>query len=428
MGFSKKIYFLLIGLVLSSVMWVYAGQPQYVPPPDPFPDIPFPLDPPDPITDPFDPMNDFPLPPLIPDFPPEDPLDDPFNDDLPIPDPPHIDDPFDFPSLFPGDELDDFPPPPIIPPPGTRPAPAAAATNTFVKLMPFPMRLPFHPAYSGQSAPPTGRNCSANTASQLLVAESKGNTVAYVSTCPGQITARVPVGMQPVAIAHTPDGTQALVANSGDGTVSVINIAAKAVIRTIPLIAPDGSTVQPNGIAILPDGSRAYVTDHACNTNPEAYMFIIDLSSFTVTSAMPVGCFPASVKVTPDGSQVWVSSRGDGRVDVYDTATNAPVTAFGIQQATGIAFNPTGTRAYLAAGSTPGFIVVVDMSSYQKIAAIPVGDLPHRVAVTPTGRHVFVTNLGSNSISQINTDSNTVVRTIPLKNGAMHPLGLAFVR
>src|ERR1700682_5747174 len=281
MRFSKRIYFLLIGLVLSTVVWVYAGQPQYDPPPD-LPDIPFPLDPPDLFDDPFDPINDFPLPDEI-DFPPEDFPEPPWIN-LPLPDfpDPDLDDPFpDLPSLFPGEEIDDFPPPPILPP-GTRPAPAAAATNTFVKLMPFPMRLPFHPAYSGQSAPATRRNCSANTASQLLVAESKRNTVAYLSTCPYQITARVPVGMRPVAIAHTPDGTQELVANSGDGTVSVISIAAKAVIRTIRLTAPDGSTVQPNGIAIMPDGSRAYVTDHACNSNPEAYMFIIDLSSFNV--------------------------------------------------------------------------------------------------------------------------------------------------
>jgi YVTN family beta-propeller protein len=59
--------------------------------------------------------------------------------------------------------------------------------------------------------------------------------------------------------------------------------------------------VQPNGIAVLPDGSRAYVTDHQCQNS---FIFIVDLSTFTVVGNIPYGCFPAGIAVTPDGSQV----------------------------------------------------------------------------------------------------------------------------
>jgi YVTN family beta-propeller protein len=48
------------------------------------------------------------------------------------------------------------------------------------------------------------------------------------------------------------------------------------------------------------------------------------------------------------------------------------------------------------------------------------------VKVTPSGHHVFVTNLGSNSISEINPNTNTVILTIPVPG--QHPQGLAFVR
>jgi YVTN family beta-propeller protein len=362
------------------------------------------------------PPEDFPEPPDL--FPPD------------FPDPPDLEDPFpDFPSLFPGEDLGYSASPPSFSLTAASPGKDAIATNTFTKLMPFPMRLPFHPAYSGTSAPKTRRTCTAATATQMIIPESKKNTVAFVNTCPYQTTARVAVGILPVAVAGTPDGQFALVANAGNGnssgTVSVINIASKSVVRTITFTAPDGSLVQPNGIAVLPDGSRAYVTDHQCQNS---FIFIVDLTTFTVTGNIPYGCFPAGIAATPDGSQIWVSSRGDNRVDVFDTATNAPVVGFGISLATGIAFNPAGTRAYLAAGSSPGFIVVVDMSSYQRITSIQVGNLPHAVAVTPTGRHLFVTNALSNSISWISTDTNTVIRTLTFPNGAMHPLGLTFIR
>jgi YVTN family beta-propeller protein len=43
------------------------------------------------------------------------------------------------------------------------------------------------------------------------------------------------------------------------------------------------------------------------------------------------------------------------------------------------------------------------------------------VAVTPDGTHVYITNIGSNTVSVIATATNTVVATVPVG------IGLAFV-
>lgn len=270
-------------------------------------------------------------------------------------------------------------------------------------------------------------------ATQLAIAEPGRNTVAFLNTCPWQIVTHVPVGTTPVGIAGTPDGSQALVANAGNGaasgSVSVIDLATRAVTKTItfPAAAPDGSPVVPNIIAVLPDGSRAYVSSHSCN--PGSFVYMIDLATLNVVgSPISVGCFPSSLAVTPDGSQVWVSSRGDSRVDVFDTATNARVTGYNVALPTGIAFHPTGSTAYIGEGTGAGNVVVIDASTYQVITRIPVGNLPHAVAVTPAGRYVFVTNGLSNSISQISTITNKVIHTIKLPNGLQHPLGLTFIQ
>src|ERR1022692_2629412 len=166
MKFSRRTYSVFF-LILATFLCLRGGTPNpiYDPPP---PDIPFPDDPPVPFDNPFDPVNGLPDPFDLP-FPPEDPPDlppipDPF-DDVP---PPDISDPFDEPSLFPDpfddvpDPFDDLPPLPDLPPPGESVAgkalPRAAsggATNIPTPLMPFPMRLPFHPAYMGVSAPRT---------------------------------------------------------------------------------------------------------------------------------------------------------------------------------------------------------------------------------------------------------------------------------
>ena len=182
--------------------------------------------------------------------------------------------------------------------------------------------------------------------------------------------------------------------------------------------------MQPNAIAVSPDGSRAYVASHVAM--PGSFVFILDLNTMRFTgTSIAVGAFPAGMAITPDGTQLWVSSRGDSRVDVFDTATNQTLAGFGNLLSTGVAINPTGTRAYLLAGVSPGTVTVVDTSTFNFVATIPVGNFPHAVVVTSTGRHVYVTNALSNSISLIDAVGNKVIRTISLKG--QHPLGLALV-
>lgn len=400
MRLSLRVCCLLVALLAFVAVRTHGGE-QYGPPPPPLPPDNFPMDPPDPFTEPFNP-NDFPDPNEL-DFPPEFP-DPPDIDELPIPDPPIIDDPFPFePSLFPGLELDDFPPPPLLPSGqsiGKAPA-FAAATNTMVPLMPFPRRILFRPTLGSfpHSTPQVKLSCDPNNQTRLIIPESKRNSVYFMDTCPFALSSRVSVGTKPVCAKVTPGGL-ALVANSLDGTISVINLSSRTVVRTIPLPLVNNQMMQPNAIVVAPDGSRAYVASHV--DLPGSFVFILDLNTMTFTgTSIPVGAFPAGMAITPDGSQLWVSSRGDSRVDVFDTATNENIAGYGIVLATGVAINPTGTRAYLASGIAPGgSITVVDTSTFSTVANIPVGDLPHTVAVTSTGRHVFVTNAQSNSITQ----------------------------
>jgi YVTN family beta-propeller protein len=410
----------------------FAGGVQYDPPPLPDPpfDIPFPDDPPPIFDDPFDPINDLPDPIEIP-FPPED-LPDPF--DLPLPEPPLPDlpDPFDEPSLFP-DPFDDIPDPPFDLPPlsdfpeAFEPKAAGGAPAFLAGPMPFPMRLPFHPVYSGVSAPKTVPACNAAAATTLLVAESKNNTVLFMGTCPFAVIQRVSVGAYPVAVRVTPDGQSAWVANADSSTVSILSLASKTVVATIPLPQFNGDPAEPNGVVFTPDGSTAYVTNH--DANPGSVIFVIDVASRGITTIIPTDAFPASAAVTPDGSTLWVPNRADSTITIVDTLTNTVTGHISADVPTGIAFNPTGTRAYVAEaelGNTVGYLRVFDVSSTATIARIPVGGLPHVVKVAPSGHYIFVTNMADGTISEISPFTNTVIQTIPVPG--QHPFGIAFLR
>ncbi|MCZ8517314.1 beta-propeller fold lactonase family protein [Paenibacillus filicis] len=104
-------------------------------------------------------------------------------------------------------------------------------------------------------------------------------------------TVTLPAGSGPSAIAITPDGSRAYVANFGNDTVSVINTETNTVMATVTL--PAGS--QPTAIAITPDGSRAYVANfgNAANT-----VSVINTASNTVIATLP-GFRPTFIAITP---------------------------------------------------------------------------------------------------------------------------------
>jgi YVTN family beta-propeller protein len=68
-------------------------------------------------------------------------------------------------------------------------------------------------------------------------------------------------------------------------------------------------------------------------------------------------------------------------------------------------------------------VSVIDTATNTVTATIPVGGGPIGVAVTSDGSKVYVANASSNSVSVIGTATNTVIATIPVN--ATPPIGVA---
>ncbi|PYU98366.1 MAG: hypothetical protein DMG26_18855, partial [Acidobacteria bacterium] len=67
--------------------------------------------------------------------------------------------------------------------------------------------------------------------------------------------------------------------------------------------------------------------------------------------------------------------------------------------------------AYVANGDSNS-VSVIDTSSNTVVATVAVGSIPFGVAITPDGTRAYATNRGSNSVSVIDAASNTVVATV----------------
>ncbi len=121
----------------------------------------------------------------------------------------------------------------------------------------------------------------------------------------------VPVGKGSEGCDLSPDGRQFWVANAGDGTVSVIDVAKKKVVQTL-----DVGTKHSNRLKFTPDGKLVLISDIGTGD-----VIVIDAASRKVTKRVNLGRSAAGILIVPDGSRAYVALTGDGKVAIFDLKT-----------------------------------------------------------------------------------------------------------
>lgn len=206
-----------------------------------------------------------------------------------------------------------------------------------------------------------------------------GTTVNVVDLVTNMIVgAPITVGLAPAALAITPNGAFVYTVNyedgdPGTGTMSIIRTSDNTVVGTI--FGFSG----PFGIAITPDGTRAYVTNFGSNDffPYGTTVSVIDLSSNTVIDTINVGIQPAGIGITPDGRYAYVSNYNT----LYASGPNPPFKDL-----------------------TPGqgTLDIIDIASNTVIPPfIAVDESPDAVVIAPNGAFAYVTNYTANTVNVI---------------------------
>jgi len=180
--------------------------------------------------------------------------------------------------------------------------------------------------------------------------------------------------------------------NSPPGTTGSVEIPCG---QTVSVASNEAYTAYPTGIAISSDSTTAYVVLDNNDT----------LTKINLTQAVPVegpeirvGNVPHSVVISPDGTTAYVSNEA-GRIakltDFQGYSNGTPV----------VAVNPTGATA-------TGSVSIVNLSKFAESGSIGVGLHPTGMALY--GNDLLVANTYSDTISVIDTTTNTVVKTINL--------------
>jgi len=293
-------------------------------------------------------------------------------------------------------------------------APLDAGVTTLVYGRPPSIEsLPFAPIFSRDAEIAAIAPCDPTLQPFFYVVNHDHSTVTAASPCPARVNKVIPVASRPLQVAMTRDAATVVV-TSYDNALTFIDTASNTVTATMNV----SQDLFPNGIAITPDGTKAYVTSYI-DVGP--CVFVVDLVAHTVLTriAMPMQ-YPSSITLTPDGSQAWVSFLEQSGIVIVDTLTNTVATTLpNISSPVGIAFDAYGTKAYIASSTSPGTLFVVNAITLDIIARVTVGFNPVDVNITPGGRWIFVTHTGSDYVAVIDADSNTMVDKVTVGPAAL---------
>jgi YVTN family beta-propeller protein len=229
------------------------------------------------------------------------------------------------------------------------------------------------------------------------------------------------VGDDPTGVAVNPVRNEVYVVNTASGSVSVIDAEKNAVVATMPVHK------NPYSISVDPKGQRAYVANSGSNS-----VSVLDLEDHREIATVGAGEGPGVAKISPDGRSLVVSNRKSGSVSVYavgDTpALQLRATFDGCAGATDVAILSDSSKAFIACSadskvlsiglaSEPGsWPAKQDPASLQDrlMARLRVGKTPTHLALKPDSGELFVSNFGSDSISEISTFTNEVGGTYPI--------------
>jgi YVTN family beta-propeller protein len=235
-----------------------------------------------------------------------------------------------------------------------------------------------------------GANSSAASPSGTVIVANMGdNTATLLDVASRRVIATLPTGdgAHEVAVSH--DGRWAVVSNYGvrgapGNSLTVIDIPAAVVTRTITL----GDFKRPHGSAFLPGDSLFVVTSEASKA-----VVLVNFKDGTVAGSIPTN-HPAShmLAMTSDGRRIYTSNVADGTVSELDVAGRKFVREFTVAPAVeGIAVTPNGDQVWVGSNQAKT-TTVVDPRAGAAVGTLSGFGMPYRLAVTPDSRTVVITD------------------------------------
>ncbi len=196
-------------------------------------------------------------------------------------------------------------------------------------------------------------------------------------------------------IFRSMDRDRVYAAEQFSNTVSVIDPSTNKNLGVIRLGDPQPMNLSPlykgqvlvHGLGFSPDRKTLAVVSIASNS-----VTFVDTATNRVKHTTYVGRSPHEAFFTQDGSEVWVTVRGEDYVAVLDGATYTEKARIQVPNGPGMTiFSPDGTYGYVCSSFTPE-TVVVSTKTHEIVGRVKqVSPFCPNIAASPDGEQVWLT-------------------------------------
>jgi len=292
----------------------------------------------------------------------------------------------------------------------------------------------------------------------LVLVDKLGRHIRFFDPATFKEISNLDVGVAPHDLAFSPDHKTVYTPVYGDGvygrnpnpghTIAIIDLASRKIAGTIdvsPYQAPHGIQVDRAGmlyvtcdlsrkllvidpskrsieaaidtegtghwVAVLPDGSKAYVT----NKNDKLFVSVIDLKARKMIGRIPAPNGTEGIAASPDGKRVLVADHSQPSILVVDTASDTVVDRIPVQGSSKgmykVRYSTDGSKI-LTMNSSESLINIFDAANlHAEQKSVAVGKAPMGFAFTPDGKTVLIANHGDGTVSVIDVAAGRVVST-----------------
>lgn len=186
----------------------------------------------------------------------------------------------------------------------------------------------------------------------------------------------------------TAPATLLLVGNKGEDTVSFVDLMSGAELARVPT-----SHGWPHEIAPSPDQTQAAVVNYQ-----DHHIDIFDLKTHKIVETIDLGehTRPHGIKWLADGRIIASTEGNDSIVEIAAdrTVTGIKTNAAGTHM---IEVSPDGTKAYTA-NLGAGSISLIDLNTDTLIKTVPAGAGTEGIDLTPDGSELWISNRAANTV------------------------------
>jgi len=224
-------------------------------------------------------------------------------------------------------------------------------------------------------------------------------------------------------------GPRLYVSDETGGAVIVIDAASAQVIARIPV------GKRPRGIRLSADGTRLFVALSGSPISgpgvdesklPPADrtadgIGVVDIATGTLTRTLKSGPDPETFALSADGASLYVSNEETAEMSVVDVASGEVRSRTSVgQEPEGVTLRPGGREVYVTS-ERDNEVVAVDTATGKVLARIKTDERPRSVTFSADGATAFVANETGGTIDVIDAVKRVTAGTIAVPRAAGAP-------